>query len=118
MQNIIHKVYVDMYRQELYITFSPKSFTRLTGHTLPDHVGGCVSNGKNFTLWLELDEEGKLNMSNVAHEAFHVCDFIADRVGLVLSEDTGNEHFAYLTGWIVEAILYAHENEMKWREIK
>ena len=36
-----------------------------------------------------------------AHEAFHVANFIADICGLDYVKDTGNEHIAYLIGYVI-----------------
>lgn len=113
--NTIHKCYVDMYRQELFITFSKKGFKKMTGHTIPDHAGGCVCNtpGGYLVFWLEMDDNGLCSIPDMSHEVFHACDMIADNVGLVLSEQTGNEHFAYLTGWVMERVMHA-QNEEKY----
>ena len=39
--------------------------------------------------------------THFAHEAFHVADFIADICGLDYVKDTGNEHIAYLIGYVI-----------------
>jgi len=107
-----------MYRQEMLIVFSHGAFEKATGLKLPDGAGGCVHyNGKSpfITLWVEMDEDGLCSIPDMTHEVFHACDIIADNVGLVLSERTGNEHFAYLTGWVMEAVMLAQAYEKQLR---
>lgn len=41
------------------------------------------------------------NVSLVAHEAIHVCNFIYENIGAKLDIEN-DEHQAYITGWIVD----------------
>ena len=37
----------------------------------------------------------------IAHEMYHVADGIGDELGLMYNKDSGNEHYAYLLGYLV-----------------
>ena len=43
------------------------------------------------------------NVSLIAHEAIHACNFIYENIGAKLDIDN-DEHQAYITGWIVDEI--------------
>ncbi len=55
----------------------------------------------------------KLEVSSCAHEAFHVADFLSDDIGMYVQEKTGNEHFAYLVGWVADKIWQVNNNKIK-----
>lgn len=44
------------------------------------------------------------NLSLLAHEAVHVCNYVFDNVGIKLDADN-DEAQAYLIGWIVDEML-------------
>lgn len=41
-------------------------------------------------------------VSVMGHEAFHVVEFIVDYTGMTYQYKIGNEHLAYLIGWVLE----------------
>ena len=68
-------------------------------------VGGAstkdVINKKgNYGILVVFSPEA-INSPTFAHEAFHVVDFIVDACGLDYVRNTGNEHIAYLIGYVV-----------------
>lgn len=109
MNGVVHKFYSDLYREYILITFDKKKFCRLTGSFNLDGAGGCVAvvPGRPLVMWVEMDEEGKLDMTDCAHESFHVADFILDSKGMEYCHETGNEHMAYLIGWVMGCVLEA-----------
>lgn len=114
LKGIVHKFYCDMYRQYILITFDPAKFTRMTTIDMgPDLAGGCVCQMDNSPLimWLDMTEDGKLDMTDCAHESFHIADLMLDMVGMEYTHDTGNEHIAYLIGWTMGCVLEAQHYE-------
>lgn len=61
------------------------------------------STGK-YGILIAFASEKEITISNIAHEAYHAADHISDELGLCVSENTGNEHIAYLVGYIANAI--------------
>ena len=55
----------------------------------------------------------RLNVSDVSHEAFHVADGVFDDCGVMLTENTGNEHMAYLIGYIAGCLWDVNNNKIK-----
>lgn len=49
-------------------------------------------------------EKEYLTIKTIAHEAFHVCDMLIEDVGMRYVYNTGNEHVAYLIGYIADCI--------------
>ena len=45
-----------------------------------------------------------INISSISHEAYHVADVISEDVGLEYNYNSGNEHIAYLVGYIADLI--------------
>lgn len=105
MKGLIHKVYCDMYKTDLTVCFCKDTFTRKTGHN--GEFGGCVFwDGKSqvMHIYLMKTDDGCISVPDAAHEAFHVADNIFERTGMVVQEETGNEHMAYLVGWVIHRI--------------
>ena len=46
----------------------------------------------------------KIGISTIAHEATHVTLLMCEDLGLQITNDTSNEHIAYLNGWISDKI--------------
>lgn len=101
-----YKFKVDMYRTWVYYHPSVESFEKVSGCDT-SRMGGAVYTAPNgdMHIYVPMDEEGAVVMSDLAHEAFHVADFIADKVGLEYIHGTGNEHIAYLVGYVVDHVL-------------
>lgn len=113
MKGVVHKFYSDLYREYVLITFDKDKFCRMTGTGDLSHAGGCVAiiPGHPLVMWLDMDAEGKLDMTDCAHESFHVADFILDNKGMEYCHDTGNEHMAYLIGWVMGCVLEAQYSQ-------
>jgi len=48
-------------------------------------------------------EKKNINFEVVSHEAVHVADYICQELGILSQEFSGgNEHYAYLVGWIAK----------------
>lgn len=45
-----------------------------------------------------------INISNISHEAYHLADVISEDVGLEYAFNSGNEHIAYLVGYVASLI--------------
>lgn len=114
LKGIVHKFYCDMYRQYILVTFDADKFTRMTGiHMGSDIAGGCVCQMDNAPLlmWLDMTEDGKLDMTDCAHESFHIADLMLDMVGMEYQHESGNEHVAYLVGWAMGCCIEAQYYE-------
>jgi hypothetical protein len=114
MKAICHKFYNTVYRQYILIIFDKEKFKSLTGgEELLTSAGGCcaVLESGLMLMWLEMDEKGKIEMTDAAHESFHAADFLLDSVGMEYSHDTGNEHMAYLIGWMMGCVLQAQHTQ-------
>lgn len=73
------------------------------GHNIPKKYGAVSfenekPNGFEYVVSLV-----DTNMSLIAHEAVHICNYIFKNVGAELDK-TNDEPQAYLVGWIVEEI--------------
>ena len=98
-----YKFTVEMYRTTIYYYSTKEEFEKVIGQELNSRIGGSVYNNEDGSLdvFVPLDLDGSLSVVDLAHEAFHAADFIADNVGLVYSPGSANEHMAYLVGSIV-----------------
>ena len=102
MKGLIHKVRCDLYKTELRICFCKDTFSKRHDHH--GNYGGCViPEGQVIHIYLE-KYGTEIHVADTAHEAFHAADFICDSAGMVNFEGSGNEHIAYLVGWIVSKI--------------
>ncbi|PSV50017.1 hypothetical protein [Photobacterium indicum] len=105
MKSIIHKVHIDIYKTTVFVSFDKEALVKKFDLDFSDDAGGSVfilKNG-NLALWLP-HRSYTLNVSDAAHECYHIADFIADRVGLVVQENTGNGHIAYLVGYMMDRV--------------
>lgn len=102
VKNLIYKVEIPLYKQTVHVTFSKEAYKKKSGYEIPDDVAG-VANRDGLMIWLPL-YNGCINVADMAHEAFHIADFIADKVGLFTQYETGNEHMAYLIGHISQRV--------------
>ncbi len=68
-------------------------------------VGRCVSHG-SFTMIRLLSWSGtNRDISLLTHEAFHLAEFIYDRIGIKHNVECSGEAFAYFIQHTVEQIL-------------
>ena len=108
MKNIIHRHYIELYRTYIYFTFTPSAYMKHTGNEINNGCAACVHQ-ESITLWLPVSDDGTVSLADAAHEVWHMVDFIADKVALAVSHGTGNEHIAYLTGYVMEQLFKAIE---------
>lgn len=45
-----------------------------------------------------------INISNISHEAYHVADALLEDTGMEYNYNSGNEHIAYLVGYVASLI--------------
>ena len=97
----------------LYTTVD--DFDKAANCTCDLFCNGAVSrrDDGNLDLFIPVDITGYFSITTVAHEAFHIADFIADKVGLEYTHGTCNEHIAYLVGSAVKHILNQLEKVVK-----
>lgn len=78
-------------------------------------VGGCVVwRDEDGSINIYLERQGDaIDVSDCAHEAYHAADFIFDRCGIDYNPESGNEHMAYLVGWIVNKIFDCLSDDVK-----
>jgi hypothetical protein len=110
----MHKVYCELYKTDLTVCFDKETFSRKFGCN--GDYGGCVvQDGRTINIYLKKLGEG-INVSDCSHEAYHAADFIADLTGMITHKDSGNEHIAYLVGWIVDKIFDCLELDNQWED--
>jgi hypothetical protein len=113
MKGLVHKVYCDMYQIDIRVCFCAETFSRKAGADISD-ANGCVLMGDIGPLvYISKSEDGCVNFSTCAHEAYHVVDFIMDEKGIEYQRESGNEHVAYFIGWMVNRILDCLELDNK-----
>lgn len=114
MKGLIHKVYCELYKTNLTVCFHKETFCR---RYYPDcgDVGGCVVwRDEDGSINIYLERQGDaIDVSDCAHEAYHAADFIFDRCGIDYNPESGNEHMAYLVGWIVNKIFDCLSDDVK-----
>jgi hypothetical protein len=57
-----------------------------------------------FAVYIPASERGMVNIRTAAHEAYHVADFVMERVGMEYKHNSCNEHVAYLVGYVCECL--------------
>lgn len=83
-------------------------------HPLEEGVGGAVQAiGETIHIFVHHDKDGGVDISHVAHEAFHAADLLCDYVGIATVYNTGNEAIAYLVQWFTDFILEANHKIYK-----
>lgn len=45
-----------------------------------------------------------ISISNIAHEAYHIADALLEDTGMEYNYNSGNEHIAYLVGYVASLI--------------
>lgn len=113
MNKITFKNKIDLYNFEYKVVFDIDSyFSELKRNDLNDddneiNFDGCVfrNEEKDFYLIYVKCNNKSVSINTLSHECFHLIDFLGERVGLEYTNGTGNEHFAYLIGYISEQIL-------------
>lgn len=111
-----NKFKLDPYDTWVYLYTKKEDFDKAANCTSGPLCNGAVSRGRddgNLDLFIPVEEDGYFSIPTVAHEAFHIADFIADKVGLEYTHGTCNEHIAYLIGSAVKHILQQLEKVVK-----
>ena len=54
-----------------------------------------------------------INISNISHEAYHLADALLEDTGMEYNYNSGNEHIAYLVGYIADLIQKSLNRIMK-----
>ncbi len=72
-----------------------------------------VAHRKNGCLGYVVTICERLNVEDVAHEAWHVVDDLCEQTGVMQAAGTGNEHIAYLIGWVADKIWQVVTNKIK-----
>ncbi len=57
--------------------------------------------------------QDRLKAGDMAHEAWHVVDNLCEQTGWTIQEDTGNEHIAYMIGFVTNKIWEVCNNKLK-----
>lgn len=119
LNSLVHKHYLDMYKTELRICFDKDTMQRKCGDDLSECEGYTWWPHQDNTIWIYLakQDNGCIDVSSCAHECFHTADFIFERAGMVYQEGTGNEHMAYLIGYLVNKVFDALDTDNKVKGI-
>lgn len=70
---------------------------------IPPRFGAVTFRNENVNGFEVVISFVDSNVSLIAHEAIHACNFIYENIGAKL-DIQNDEHQAYITGWIVEEI--------------
>lgn len=119
MKGVIHKVYCELYKTDLTVCFHRETWMeKYNNGTIDSCAGMTYFRGRDSTIhiFIEKNEHGGISVSTTSHEAYHVADFIFDKCGIEYKRDSGNEHMAYLLGWIVHKIFDCLELDNKLEE--
>ena len=124
---MIHEYFLSPYPRKLWVV-KDKGFN--PNDMFVDRSGGIINfdnnerDGARASVFPVIQKEtGKygflvlilcrLNASDVIHEASHVADGVFDDCGVMLTENTGNEHIAYLIGYIAGCLWDVNNNKIK-----
>ena len=110
-----NKFRLDPYNTWVYLYTKKEDFDKAANCTCGPWCNGAVSRREDgdLDLFIPVEEDGHYSIPTIAHEAFHIADFIADKVGLEYTHGTCNEHIAYLIGSAVKHILQQLEKVVK-----
>ena len=110
-----YKFEMTPYNTLVYLYTTVEDFDKAADCTCGPFCNGAVSrrDDGDLDLFIPVDNAGYFSIPTVAHEAFHIADFIADKVGLEYTHGTCNEHIAYLVGSAVKHILNQLEKVVK-----
>ena len=101
MNKVSYNVYCDIYKTLIKVTFCPDAFYDLTDGEFNCSTQDAATYRCHDYIAIYLPViNGGLSVPTLCHESFHCADFIFERVGMHIAENTGNEHMAYLIGWI------------------
>jgi len=67
--------------------------------------GRTIRDGMFTMLRLKQFDGSAKDMRHLAHEAFHLAEFVMSHIGIVHDWKTSGEAFAYFIGWTVEQVL-------------
>lgn len=110
-----YKFELEPYNTWVYLYTKKEDFDKAANCTSGPWCNGAVSrrDDGDFDLFIPVEADGYFSIPVVAHEAYHIADFIADKVGLEYTHGTCNEHIAYLVGSAVKRILIQLEKVVK-----
>lgn len=110
-----NKFKLDPYDTWVHLYTKKEDFNKAANCICDSWCNGAVSRREDgdLDLFIPVEEDGYFSIPTVAHEAFHIADFIADKVGLEYTHGTCNEHIAYLVGSAVKHILQQLEKVVK-----
>lgn len=108
---------IPVYGYYYYVCFNLEDYYEiLKKHKLKDEecldsFDGFVSRFGNLNVMFIKNPD---DINTIAHESFHMTDRIGENVGLEYKTDSGNEHYAYLMGFITEQVF---NNAKKHKEM-
>lgn len=114
MKNLIHKVAIPIYDEMLYVAFTKEAAFSQFGfseeeqnkHATCDGLAfeGVDHKGRRvFAIYVEKQGEA-INIATLAHECYHIADMLLEAKGMEYKAGSGNEHIAYLVGYLVERV--------------
>lgn len=115
MKHIIYKNYIDLYGFKYHVTFDVNAYMHKTNINECDFDGVCFYDGfEYYLICLPLDEFNNVCIQTLAHECFHMTDFVMDKKGIEFDKGGTNEHLAYLLDHIVGQVLERLEDYKKF----
>lgn len=128
MKNLIHKTLIPIYNEMLYVAFERQAAFNHFGlsdkdRELHGQCNGLAFEGSDhkdhrvFAMFIE-KRGGSIDASTVAHECFHIADMILEVKGMQYKEESGNEHVAYLIGYLVDKVFDCLELDNQYQQTK
>lgn len=107
LKNGSYKFCIDLYACTVYIFFDADTYKKVTGFDAATTYGQVSHDGSNFYVYIS----NGTDIETVCHESYHIASRICDWTGMLPTPDTGNEHIAYLVGYIANKIWVAWDKE-------
>lgn len=114
MKGLVHKVRIPIYNEVLYVAFDKELAFRFFGFTEEEKNKHALCDGLTFegedhkghrVLAMYIEKvDGRINVATTAHECFHIADMLLEIKGMEYKPESGNEHMAYLIGYLVDKV--------------
>ena len=105
------ELYVDILSEESKKNIINKFYTvngeNINPEEFNNYVAGVIRviNKKTQNYgYVVVFRPNNINISSISHEAYHVADALLEDTGMEYNYNSGNEHIAYLVGYIADLI--------------
>lgn len=118
---MIYKNKIEVYGLEFYVCFDKNGFEkvlkrcRVIEDVNDEYMNGCFIHN-NGVMGIYINAEKVKNESDlintIAHECFHLADYVVDFLSMDFERGRSNEHVAYMVGFASGKV---YENYKKWK---